>query len=126
MTVVVDSSVLIDHLRDDDRATELLLSAEVADRRMVCSVMSKIELTVGALERQDPALRALFDLVDWFPVTEEVADLGSDYARRWGRAYSGIDPVDYVIAATTTLLGAELWTHKVRHFPMFEDLEAPY
>lgn len=33
---------------------------------------------------------------------------------------------DYVIAATTTLLGAVLWTHSVRHFPMFADLQAPY
>ncbi len=126
MTVVVDSSVLIDHLRDEPRATELLLAAESADRRMVCSVLSKIELTVGALERGDPALRALFDLMDWFPVMEDVADLASDYARQWGRSHSGIDPVDYVIAATATLLGAELWTHNVRHFPMFPDLAAPY
>ncbi|GAA1097327.1 hypothetical protein GCM10009648_40710 [Tsukamurella spumae] len=47
-------------------------------------------------------------------------------ARRYRASHSGIDIADYLIAATATAAGAELWTRNIKHFPMFERLESPY
>jgi predicted nucleic acid-binding protein len=40
--------------------------------------------------------------------------------------HTGIDVVDYVIAATAEELGAELMTLNVRHFPMFAALRPAF
>jgi predicted nucleic acid-binding protein len=47
-------------------------------------------------------------------------------ANQYLRSHPGVDPVDYVIAATVTQLAAKLWIRNVKHFPMFPDLEPPY
>jgi predicted nucleic acid-binding protein len=47
-------------------------------------------------------------------------------ARKHRTTYSGIDDVDYLIAATALVLDAELLTTNVRHFPMLAGLRSPY
>ena len=53
-------------------------------------------------------------------------------ANQSARSHTGIDPMDYIIAATahatTTRMGedVQLWTRKVQHFPMFANLVPPY
>ena len=42
------------------------------------------------------------------------------------RGHSGIDSVNYLLAATAMLLGAPLLTRNVRHFPMLPELSSPY
>lgn len=75
-------------------------------------------------ERRDT--HAVFALVDWVEVGEELADRAGGLARRFRASHPGIDIVDYVVAATAQELGAELWTRNVKHFPMFPELRAPY
>ncbi len=41
-------------------------------------------------------------------------------------AQSGIDDADYMIAATALLLGADLLTTDVRHFPMLPGIRPAY
>jgi predicted nucleic acid-binding protein len=55
-----------------------------------------------------------------------VAERAGMLANRYLRSHPGVDPVDYVIAATAQHLGAELWTRNLKHFPMFPGLSAPY
>lgn len=42
------------------------------------------------------------------------------------RTHSGIDDVDYLIAATAIVIEADLLTTNLRHFPMFGELRPPY
>jgi predicted nucleic acid-binding protein len=46
--------------------------------------------------------------------------------RKHRSAHSGVDDVDYVIAATALVLDAELLTTNGRHFPILSALRAPY
>jgi predicted nucleic acid-binding protein len=78
MTILLDTSVLIDHLRGDDRARDAMRDA------------------AGRL------------------------------ANRYLRSHPGIDVADHIIAATALAREAQLWTRNVQHFPMFEELVAPY
>jgi hypothetical protein len=71
-------------------------------------------------------LERFFESVSWIPVDEWVARAAGALARQHRRAYSGIDDADYMIAATALLLDAPLLTRNVRHFPMLQDLVAPY
>jgi predicted nucleic acid-binding protein len=68
----------------------------------------------------------LFASVEWIPVNESVARRAGELGRRWRRSHSGIGIADLAIAATAEEIGAELATRNLKHFPMFENLRAPY
>ncbi|MGH2854774.1 MAG: hypothetical protein ACRDLF_11370 [Solirubrobacteraceae bacterium] len=59
-------------------------------------------------------------------VDSAVADEADALARRYAPSHSGIDAVDYCIAASAIVHGLELWTLNVRHFSMFEGLRPPW
>jgi predicted nucleic acid-binding protein len=64
--------------------------------------------------------------LSWIPVDEPVTRTAGLLARKHRKAQSGIDDVDYLIAATALVVDAELLTTNVRHFPMFGDLRPAY
>ena len=125
MTVVFDTTVLVDHLRRVPEATRILYAAADADRRLAASVMTRVEIRRGFRPHQAGGIEELDDFVDWVPVDHEIAYLAASHAERFGRSHGG-DAVDYVIAATAERLDADLLTSNVRDFPMFPDLEPPY
>jgi len=59
-------------------------------------------------------------------VTDQIARRAGEFLRSYRRSHSGIDLVDYCVAATAELHGAKLVTLNVKHFPMFPDLVPPY
>jgi predicted nucleic acid-binding protein len=65
-------------------------------------------------------------VLSWVPVDENIARVASRLAAEHRRAHSGIDAADYLLAATASVLDAELLTTNIRHFPMFSTLRAPY
>jgi len=116
----------VDHLRGFGRATALLEELVQSDERLVASELTQFELLSGIRTDEGAALERFSLVVDWVPVLEDVSRQAGAYARSYRRSHSGIGAVDYLIAATASVLGAGLLTVNVRHFPMFEDLEAPY
>jgi predicted nucleic acid-binding protein len=123
---LIDTSVAVDHLRGFGRATALLEELVQSDERLVASELTRFELLSGIRTDEGAALERFSLVVDWVPVLEDVSRQAGAYARSYRRSHSGIGAVDYLIAATASVLGAGLLTVNVRHFPMFEDLEAPY
>ena len=123
MTFVVDTSMLLDHLRSVPGATDAFDRALSSGRRVTGSVLSRTELRRGARPNELPAIETVEILLDWVPVDHEIATAAADFALRHGAA---LDTVDYVIAATTQRLGADLLTREVERFPMFPELQPPY
>ncbi len=126
MAIVVDTSVLIDHLRGEEAAREALRGATAAGERLVASVLTRVEVLAGMRAPEERATRRLLDSLDWIEVDDELAERAGMLANRLLPSHPGVDPVDYVIAATAERLDARLWTRNVRHFPMFPELEPPY
>lgn len=124
--IVVDTSVLIDHLRANEHAQAALSGALKERERLRGSMMTKVEVLAGMRDEEEEATRRLLDLLDWVPVTDPIAELAGEMARAYLPSHPGIDPVDYVIAATCEHLRAELWTRNTKHFPMLGDLPDPY
>jgi predicted nucleic acid-binding protein len=123
--ILFDSTVLIGHLRGVEAATQLVLDA-VDRKEAVCSVLSRVEIEGGMRtgERRDVA--RLFSALDLEPVSDPIAADAGRLLRSYRRSHPGIDVVDYVIAATASLIGAELKTLNVRHFPMFKGLRPAF
>lgn len=126
MAIVLDTSVLIDHLRGDEAARGALRDAAAAGERLVASVLTRVEVLAGMRPHEEAATRRLLDSLDWIDVDTDLAERAGVLANRYLRSHPGVDPVDYVIAATAEYLDARLWTRNVRHFPMFAGLKAPY
>lgn len=123
MSVVLDTSILVDHLRASAPATGYLASL---DDRPLCSEISRIEVIQGLRSSERRAAGKLFALIAWVPVGEAVARRAGDLGRQWRRSHPGIGVADLAIAATAEEAGASLATLNLKHFPMFEGLRAPY
>lgn len=126
MTTVIDTSVLIDHLRGHAPARQALTSAVAGNERLVGTVLTRTEILAGLQPGEESATHALLGIIDWAPVDERLADAAAALAQRYVATHPGIDTVDYVIAATTAQVGGRLWTRNVKHFPMIAGLRAPY
>ncbi|HEX5527300.1 MAG TPA: type II toxin-antitoxin system VapC family toxin [Solirubrobacterales bacterium] len=123
---LLDTSVAIDHLRGSWAAVDLLTRLVEEGEALIASEVIRFELLAGVRENEVDALEQFFTALSWVPVGEEVARVAASLAQKHRRAYSGIDDADYLIAATTFLLDADLLTTNVRHFPMIEGLRSAY
>jgi predicted nucleic acid-binding protein len=123
---LLDTTVAIDHLRGRDSAVDLLRRLVAAEETVLASEVVRFELLAGVRDDELEALEQFFSVLSWVPVDEGVSQTADLLARKHRTAHSGIDDVDYLIAATALVLDAELLTTNVRHFPMLAGLQSPY
>jgi len=123
--ILIDTDVLIAHLRGHERAREWLRAVRVRGPLMV-SAVTLTELTGGMRSEERRDVWALVGALHVEPVTEVVARRAGEFMRTYRRSHSGIGIADYLIAATADVRGAELATLNVRHFPMFAGLRPPF
>src|SRR5262249_29699240 len=107
-------------------AVDLLAAMIEEGEDLVASELVRFELLAGIRDKELAALEEFCSALRWAEVTEDAARVGGQLARRYRRSHSGIDAVDYLIAATAIVINADLLTTNVRHFPMFAGLEPPY
>ena len=124
--ILLDTTIAVDHLRGDDRAALLLERLADEGEPLLASELSRFELLAGMRPEELDTTERFMDALTWVPVNEEIARLAGSMAAEYRRSHSGIDAIDYVIAATATVTGADLLTTNVRHFPMILLLRPPY
>ena len=123
---LVDTSILIDHLRGVQAARDLLTEAVAKQRPLVGSMLTRIEVLAGMRTKEEAKTRALLGVLRWVPVDAALAEAAGVLANRYVSSHPGIDTVDYVVAATMSAEQADLWTLNVKHFPMVPGLRPPY
>lgn len=132
MTVLLDTSVVIDLLRGNRAALDAVRGAVEAGHDLAASVVVKVEVLAGMRPDEEQPTRRLLDSISWIAVDDLIAEGAGMFANQYARSHSGIDPMDHIIAATAYIIGAPedagaaLWTRNVQHFPMFAHLEPPY
>jgi predicted nucleic acid-binding protein len=125
MTTILDTGIVIDHLRGDEEATRFVVNV-LANDRAACSRLTMIELAVGMRPHQGLPFASFERFVEIIDVDERIGQRAEALAREWGASHGSIDVTDYVIAATAQVLRMDLATRNVKRFPMFEGLAAPY
>lgn len=123
---LVDTTIAVDHLRGVPAAVELLTGLTDAGEDLVASELIRFELSAGVRNKELAAFEEFCSALHWVQVTEDVARIAGQLARRYRKSHSGIGAADYLIAATAIVIDADLLTTNVRHFPMFTKLEPPY
>lgn len=126
MRLLLDTSVLIDHLRAEPAAVAFLLEANQRGDELVGSVVSRTEVLRGMRSSERSATERLLGLLTWYDITLQTADHAGALARRYRRSHPGVDVADFLIAATCQVAGAELATRNVKHFPMLRGLRPAY
>jgi predicted nucleic acid-binding protein len=123
---MVDTTVLIDHLRGHQGARTCLRDSIARGDDLWSVPVVRTEVLAGARPSELDDTRALLESLRWLDVTIEIADAAGELAARYRRSHSGIDIVDYLVAAAVQRLGATLLTRNVRHFPMIDGLRPAY
>ena len=123
MSVLLDTTVLIDVLRGHQNAVNYLVGLEQVP---ACSEVTRVEVLRGLRSEERRAAEQFFRRLRWVVVDETIARLAGDLGRRLRRSHVGVGVADLVIAATAEQLGVPLATTNVRHFPMIQGLRAPY
>lgn len=126
MKILVDSSVLIDHIRGVPQATAWLAEAIASEVQVMSVTPVRTELLAGMRPEEELRTRELLGILEWVDVTPAIADRAGDLLRQHRQPGARLDIVDYVLAAAAQLLPADLATHNVRDFPMFAGLQPPY
>ena len=127
MRLVLDTSVLIDHLRGRPRAaTEIIPRAIARGDELWSSYVVRAELLAGMRAVEEAPTRELLRLITWVDVDESLSEAAGALGRRYLSAHPGIEVADLIVAALVQHLDAELKTTNIKHFPMFKGLKAPY
>jgi predicted nucleic acid-binding protein len=127
MRLVLDTSVLIDHLRGRPRAaTDLIPNAIARGDELWSSQVVRAEVLTGMRVGEETPTRDLLRLISWVDVDDALAEAAGALGRRYLRSHPGIEIADLVVAALVQHLDGELKTTNVKHFPMFPGLRAPY
>lgn len=89
--MIVDTSILIDHLRGRDEPARVLADALRRGETLAASVLTRIEILGPMRSPERPALTRLFTAIDWLPVTTDIADRAGELARGYRRSHGSID-----------------------------------
>lgn len=123
--ILVDSDILIAHLRGLKAARDWLLNAR-SEGPLAISVVSIAELVGGMRSAERREAWRLLASFRAEPATEIIARQAGEFRRQYRRSHSGIGLGDYLIAATAEVKGYRLGTLNVKHFPMFQGLRPPF
>lgn len=125
--ILVDTDVLIAHLRGSEVARDWLVEARrEAAGRLAASVVTATEILGGVRSPERAAVARLLATLRLHPVNEITARRAGEFMRRYRRSHSAIGLGDYLVAATADVQGFELATLNVKHFPMFPGLRPPF
>jgi predicted nucleic acid-binding protein len=125
VTVLVDTSVIIDYLRGHHGAEEIL-ERERLGAPLHASEITRLEVLAGMRANEESGTRSFLSIFVWHAVDILIAERAGELGRRWLASHRSIDSADLAIAATAMVTGCKLLTCNVKHFPMFTGLERPY
>ena len=124
--ILIDSDILIEHLRGKAEAQDWLVQARESSGPLAISVVSVTEIAGGMRSPERREVIRLLGSMQRFEVTEQVTWRASTLMQQYRRSHSGIGLGDYLIAATALTEGLELASLNIRHYPMFEGLARPF
>ena len=117
MTALLDSDILIDHLRGEPAARELLLRLASELIPPAISVVTVAEIEAGLRETERETVEALFASLQVLSVDETIARQAGRYRAQYGKSHNVLLP-DALIAATGKLCGLTLYSLNRKHYPM--------
>jgi predicted nucleic acid-binding protein len=117
-TYLLDTTVLIAHLRGDAEVTSQILMLLQSGHVLATSAVNVTELTHGMRPREERATRALLERLAYLETTIGAARRAGRYQRELAAKGVTIHTPDALVAGTAREHGAVVLTDNLKDFPM--------
>ena len=117
---LLDTTVLISHLRGRPEVLELVMSLARQGHVLGLCCINVAELYSGLSQQEEARAERLVDSLDYYVVTRETAKEAGGHRYNFARRGITLTTADALIAATAIKEGATLITSNVKDFPMEE------
>jgi predicted nucleic acid-binding protein len=124
-TILLDTSVIVDHLNGLKGRSEFLVSLVEQGNILGCCSVSITEVSAGLHEAEEAQTKAFFESLQYFPVTAEIAEEAGRLRRDWRRKGQVLPITDVTIAAVAIAYRLPLLTDDWKRFPMPELSRVP-
>lgn len=129
MTILLDSSIIIDALRRRPKALRTLQQMTNRGYTFAASVINVAEVYAGVRPEEEERTARFFEGCDIYPVPLETAKRAGYLRNRAARRGLTLELDDMIIAATALELRLTLWTDNVKDFkkvdvPLYVPTEA--
>lgn len=115
---LLDTTVLIAHLRGDDDVADDLLAILQGGHALCVSCVNVAEIERGVQPRERRAAEALLDRLEFLATTKEAAARAGRYQSALAKTGKTLHLADALVAGTARAHGAVLVTENVADFPM--------
>lgn len=120
MTVLLDTSVLIDVLNDLRGRRELLHKLVTDGHKLACCAITVAEVYAGMRPREARATEEFLSTLGYFETDRHTAQRAGLLKFTWARKGHTLGLPDVLVAAVALQHGLVLATGNERHFPMPE------
>jgi len=125
-SLIIDSDILIDHLRKDKNALAYLTAEIEKESLLFVSVISRSEIFAGIRTGEEDTVNSLLALLTPVNVDTAIADKAGEYMRKFSKSHT-LNIGDALIAATAKEMQLALVTKNIKHYPMKDiELLKPY
>jgi tRNA(fMet)-specific endonuclease VapC len=118
--VLLDSSVIFDHLNGRYGRTEFLEQLMEQGRVLACCSVNLTEVYAGLRPDEEDRTAAFLSSLEYLPVTPEIARKAGLLRREWRNKGQTLSYTDVTIAAVALTNEVPLLTDNRKHFPMPE------
>lgn len=123
MRVIVDTNIIIDHLKGVPQASRQLREIEAGHLEGIISTITVMELLAAPRisKQRLEALRGFLAIFEHAPVDGRIAAKAGSLLSKY-RSSHGLNPMDALIAATAFIYDSVLFTLNKKHFAFIEGL----
>lgn len=115
--ILVDSDVLIEHLRGRDPVASEFRQLFSAGHAVFYSPVSKAEIYAGLRKGEEPVTADLFRIMHSILIDDTVGEKAGNYLRRFHASHA-LQLGDALQAACALVFELRLWTLNRKHYPM--------
>lgn len=118
---LLDSTVIIDYLRDKSGVPELLEKFCSEGGLLCCCPVNIVEVYAGMKDKEKAATDEFLNSLECYGTDREIANLAGELKRRYSKKGITLSTPDVLIAATAMKKHLIVVTNNEKHFPV-EDL----
>jgi predicted nucleic acid-binding protein len=118
--MLIDTNIIIDHLRGEEKATALLSKIETGTIKGYISTIIEAEVLAGfnLSARKIEEINKLLSIFQRIDLDSEIAQKGAEFRRKYR-----CELIDSLIAASAWKVGVELVTRNIRHFDKIKEID---